>query len=62
MLKVGYVGSVVKALADAMVGRVQPQPYVEANIGISSKLRDVGEMTRAFSVRDFPKKFYCIDG
>jgi hypothetical protein len=54
MLKVRAVGSVLKALANIMVGRVQPQRYVETNVGISSKLRDVGEMTRGFSVVILP--------
>jgi hypothetical protein len=36
------VGSVVMALVDAMVERVQPQPHVEPNVGISIKLRAVG--------------------
>ena len=32
MCLVEAVGSVVMALADAMVGRVQPQPHVEPNV------------------------------
>jgi hypothetical protein len=39
---VGAVGSIVMALADAMVGRVKPQPHVETNVGISIKLRALG--------------------
>ena len=42
LLLVEAVGSVVMALVDAMVGRVQPQPHVEPNVGISIKLRAVG--------------------
>ena len=42
MCLVEAVGSVVMALADAMVGRVQPQPHVEPYVGISIKLRAVG--------------------
>ena len=58
MLILEAVGSIVVALADAMVGWVQPQPYIKANIEISIKLTDVGEVTRAFLVPNFPEKVW----
>jgi hypothetical protein len=39
---VGAIGSMVMEVADAMVGRVWPQPHVEFNVGISSKNSNVG--------------------
>jgi hypothetical protein len=39
---VGTIGSMVMEVADAMVGRVWPQPHVEFNVGIGSKNSNVG--------------------
>jgi hypothetical protein len=39
---VGAIGSMVMEVADAMVGRVWPQPHVEFNVGIGSKNSNVG--------------------
>ena len=39
---IGAVGSKVKEVLDAMVGRVWSQPHIEFNVGISSKNSKVG--------------------